>query len=102
MKTDKLGYRSDKCLFVGYPKEIKKYYFYLTDEQKVFVSNRTVFLKKNFFKKRTNVSKIRSNLKSIIEISLRRFGRVLHQPDKYYDFLIHNGDPVQLNENNED
>ena len=26
--TNKLGPRSDKCLFVGYPKESKGYYFY--------------------------------------------------------------------------
>ena len=32
LKTDKLGPRSDKCLFVRYSKEIKGYYFYLADE----------------------------------------------------------------------
>ena len=32
LKTDKLGPRSDKYLFVGYPKKIKGYYFYHTDE----------------------------------------------------------------------
>ena len=58
LKTDKLGSRSDKYLFVGYPKEIKRYYFYLADEQKVFVSNRTVFLEKKFLGKETNTSKI--------------------------------------------
>ena len=30
--TDKLGPRSDKYNFIGYPKEIKGYYFYLADE----------------------------------------------------------------------
>ena len=58
LKTDKLGPRSNKCLFVGYPKEIKRYYFYLADEQKVFISNRTIFLEKEFLRKGTNVSKI--------------------------------------------
>ena len=38
LKTDKLGHRSDKYLFIGYPKETKGYYFYLSDEQKVFIS----------------------------------------------------------------
>ena len=65
----------------------------------MFVSNRTVFQEKEFLKKETNTSKIeldevrsveesiqsskliesdliRSNLKSIVEISLWRFGRV--------------------------
>ena len=46
LKTDKLILKFDKCLFVEYPKETKGYYFYLTDEQKVFVSNRAVFLEK--------------------------------------------------------
>ena len=32
LKTDKLEPKSDKYLFVIYPKEIKRYYFYLTDE----------------------------------------------------------------------
>ena len=125
MKIDKLGSRSDKCLFVGYPKEIKGYYFYLTDEQKVFVSNRTIFLEKKFLGEGTNTSKIelnevrsveeqtqsskiiesdliRSNLKPIVETSLRRFDRVPHQSDRYYDFLIRDDDLIELNENNED
>ena len=45
LKTDKLGPRYDKCLFVGYPKAIKKYFFYLADEQKVFVNNKIVFFR---------------------------------------------------------
>ena len=32
LKTEKLRPRFDKCLFVGYPKKIKGYYFYLTEE----------------------------------------------------------------------
>ena len=35
-------------------------------------------------------------------MSLRRSSRVPHQPDKYYDFLIQDGDPIALNENDED
>ena len=125
LKTDKLGSRSDRCLFVGYLNETKRYYFYLADEQKVFVSNRTVFLEKEFLGEGTNASKIeldevrsveeptqsskpiesdliRSNLEPIIEISLRRSGRVLHQSDRYYSFLIRNNNPVKLDENNND
>ena len=81
-----------------YPKETKRYYFYLTDEQNVFVSNRAVFLEKEFLGGGTNASNIeldevrsveeltqsskliesdliRSNPKSIIETSLRRSDR---------------------------
>ena len=42
-----------------------------------------------------------SNLESI-EAPLRRFSRVLHQPDRYCGFLVWDGDPIELDENNED
>ena len=32
LKTDKLRARFDRYNFIGYPKEIKRYYFYLADE----------------------------------------------------------------------
>ena len=32
LQIDKLGPRSNRCLFVGYPKESKGYYFYNTEE----------------------------------------------------------------------
>ena len=125
LKTDKLRPRSNKYLFVEYPKETKGYYFYLADEQKVFISNRAVLLEKKFLGEGTNTSKIeldevlsveeptqssksielnliRSNSKSIVEIFLRRSDRVLHQLDRYYGFLVRDGDPVELDENNED
>ena len=47
-----------KYLFIGYPKETKRYYFHLVDEQKVFISNRTIFLEKKFLSEETNASKI--------------------------------------------
>ena len=56
--TDKLGPRSDKYNFRGYPKEIKGNYFYLADEQKVFVSLKTIFLEKKFLGEGTVASKV--------------------------------------------
>ena len=50
--SDKLGAKSDKCLFVGYPKEIIEYYFYNPLEQKVFVSKHAIFLEKRVFVRR--------------------------------------------------
>ena len=44
--SDKLAPKIDKCLFVGYPKEIKGYYFYNPNENKVFVARKVVFLEK--------------------------------------------------------
>ena len=91
----------------------------------MFISNRVVFLEKKFLGEGTNVSKIkldevrsveeltqsnkliesdliRSNLEPIVKTSLRRFGRVSCQLDRYYDLLVRDGDPVELDENNED
>ena len=45
--SNKLEAKSEKCLFVGYPKETIGYQFYNSLEQKVFVSKRIVFLNKN-------------------------------------------------------
>ncbi|MCE8502524.1 DDE-type integrase/transposase/recombinase, partial [Latilactobacillus sakei] len=41
---DKLESRTNRCLFVGYPKGTIGYYFYNKDEQKVFISRNAVFL----------------------------------------------------------
>ena len=43
---------------------------------------------------------IRSNPK-LIEQPLRRSGRVPHQSDRFYGFLIQNSDLIELDENNE-
>ena len=45
---------------------------------------------------------IRSNLESIVKAPLRKSGRVPHHLDKYYHFLIRDGDPIELDENDED
>ena len=44
--SDKLAPKSDKCLFVGYPKETKGYFFYNASENKVFVARNGVFLER--------------------------------------------------------
>ena len=49
--TDKLAAKSDKCLFVGYPKETKGYYFYNQSENKVFVARNGHFLEREFVSK---------------------------------------------------
>ena len=56
--TNKLGPRSDKYNFIWYSKEIKGSYFYLADEQKLFVSLKTVLLEKKFLDEETNASKV--------------------------------------------
>ena len=122
--TDKLGPRSDKCYFIGYPKETKGYNFYLADEQKVFVSLKAIFLEKEFLgegivaskvelkevrqvKKSTQIAEpepdlVRLDPKPIVPAPLRRSGRVPCQSDRYYGFLVQDGDPIELDENDED
>ena len=56
--SDKLGPKSDKCYFVGYPKETKGYYFYNPIEAKVFVACTGIFLKREFISKGTNGRKV--------------------------------------------
>ena len=58
---DKLGPRSDKCIFIGYPKESKGYYFYHAEEQKVFVALKVIFLEKKFLGKGTVAIKVELN-----------------------------------------
>ena len=108
-------------MFVGYPKKTKGYYFYLAVEQKVFVNSRAVILKTEFLGEGANACKIEldevhevegpthteldsigeSNLKPV-EVPLRRSDRVPRQPNRYYDFLVWDGDPIELDENDED
>ena len=56
--SDKLEAKFDKCLFVGYPKEIMGYQFYNTLEQRLFVSMHVVFLEKEFLLREDSGSKV--------------------------------------------
>ena len=49
--SKKLAPRSEKCIFVGYLKEIRGYYVYNRSENKVFVARNDVFLEKKLFSK---------------------------------------------------
>jgi hypothetical protein len=58
LMSDKLTLKSDKCFFVGYPRETKGYYFYNKDEGKVFVARNGVFMEKEFLSKGVSESKV--------------------------------------------
>jgi hypothetical protein len=58
LQSDKLTPKSDKSIFVGYPKKILGYYFYNRSEGKVFVAQNGVFLEKEFLKKEKSEQKV--------------------------------------------
>ena len=116
--SDKLASKSDMCLFVGYPKETKGYYFYIPYEKKVFVARNGVFLEREFISKRVSGSK--TSLEEVqepqvsIEPSMkilhdsqpvveskssaqgpRRSSRIHHEP-KRYGFLITDDKTIEL------
>ena len=51
LQPNKLEPKSDKCVFVGYPRETVGYSFYHRTEGKVFVAKNGVFLEKEFLAK---------------------------------------------------
>ena len=116
--SDKLASKSDKCLFMGYPKETKGYYFYIPSENKVFVARNGVFLEREFISKRVGGSK--TSLEEVQEPQVatepsmeilqdshpafestssaqdpRRSSRIHHEP-KRYGFLVTNDKTIEL------
>ncbi|KAK8713250.1 hypothetical protein V6N13_148472 [Hibiscus sabdariffa] len=79
--STKLEPKSEKCIFVGYPKETKGYYFY--NENKVFVARTGVFLEKEFL---TNSGKETQ--------PLRRSSRERHEPERYGFLVTTHGDVI--------
>ena len=87
--SDKLAPKSDKCLFIGYPKETKGYYFYNASENKVFVARNGVFLEREFIFKGTSGSTMQleeiQDLQTSIVLSM--------EPQLYQQVII---EPIQV------
>jgi hypothetical protein len=58
LMSDELTLKSDKYLFVGYPRETKGYYFYNKADGKVFIAHNGVFMEKEFLSKGVSGSKV--------------------------------------------
>ena len=58
LQPDKLEPKSEKCVFIGYPKETVGYTFYHKSEGKTFVAKFGVFLEKEFLSKEVSGSKV--------------------------------------------
>ncbi|KAJ9556835.1 hypothetical protein OSB04_011449 [Centaurea solstitialis] len=118
--SEKLKPKSDKCIFVGYPRTTVGYYFYNPEENKVFVARNGKFLEEKFLSsgntrkdvdlqildendttptvepeiQHENVEPQSESIKEVQTRDLRRFSRVRQEPDRYLGFLItqSNGD----------
>ena len=55
---DKLKPKSEKCVFIGYPKENVGYTFYHRSEGKIFIAENGSFLKKEFLSKEVSGRKV--------------------------------------------
>ena len=53
-QPDKLKPKSEKCVFIGYPKETIGYTFYHRSKGKIFVAKSGSFLEKEFLSKEVN------------------------------------------------
>ena len=58
LQPDKLEPKSEKCVFIGYPKETIGYTFYHKSERKTFVAKNGSFLEKEFLSKEVSGRKV--------------------------------------------
>ena len=58
LQPDKLEPKSEKCIFIGYPKETIGYTFYHKSEGKIFVAKNGSFLEKEFLSKEVSGRKV--------------------------------------------
>ena len=58
LQPDKLEPKSEKCVFIGYPKEIVGYTFYHRSEGKTFVAKFGIFLEKEYLSKEVSGRKV--------------------------------------------
>ena len=58
LQPDKLEPKSEKCVFIGYPKETVGYTFYHRSEGKIFVAQNGSFLEKEFLLKEVSGRKV--------------------------------------------
>ena len=57
-QPDKLKPKSEKCVFIGYPKENVGYTFYHRSEGKIFIVENGSFLEKEFLSKEVSGRKV--------------------------------------------
>ncbi|VFQ89879.1 unnamed protein product [Cuscuta campestris] len=122
MTNGKLDAKSNKCFFVGYPKETRGYSFYHHIDKKVFVARNGVFLEKEFLSIATSGRKIEleeirddeETTAPVLEHELeeqtvvpqnaqdtqepRRSNRLRTQPERYGFLLTFEGDVMLIDQ----
>ena len=78
--SDKLGPKSNKCKFVGYPKTTMGYQFYHPSENKVFVARTTVFLEREFISK--------GNSGRVIDLDEIQEPQIVSQPEEEPEHVL--------------
>ena len=68
-QPDKLKPKSEKCVFIGYPKETIGYTFYHRSKGKLFIAENGSFLEKEFLSKEVSGRKV--ELDEVIVSSLK-------------------------------
>ena len=58
LQPDKLEPKSEKCVFIGYPKETVGYTFYDRSESEIFIAENGSFLEKEFLSKEVSGRKV--------------------------------------------
>ncbi|KAK8690320.1 hypothetical protein V6N13_089014 [Hibiscus sabdariffa] len=118
--STKLEPKSQKCTFVGYPKETKGYYFYNSKENKMFVARTGVFLEKEFLSNKGNGRNIElkevqqqqvhepeveetpqvveGNSTDLETQPLRRSTRERHEPERYGFLVTTHGDVILVDQ----
>ncbi|KAK8600564.1 hypothetical protein V6N12_050417 [Hibiscus sabdariffa] len=118
--STKLEPRSHKCIFVGYPKETKGYYFYNAKKNKVFVARTGVCLEKEFLSSKRDrrnieleevqqqqVTKpeveqtsqiVEENSTNLETQPLRRSTRERHEPERYGFLVTSHGDVILVDQ----
>ncbi|KAK9031968.1 hypothetical protein V6N11_056253 [Hibiscus sabdariffa] len=96
--STKLEPKSEKCTFVGYPKETKGYYFY--NENKVFVARTGAFVQKEFLTNKVEgISQaVEENPTDLETQQLRRSRRERHEPERYGFLLTTHGDVILVDQ----
>ena len=69
LQPNKLEPKSEKCVFIGYPKETVGYTFYHSSEGKTFVAKFVIFMEKEFLSKEVSGRKV--ELDEVIVPSLK-------------------------------